>query len=100
MILVRDWIKVDWKLCFKNIIILFCFAVFSLWVNSALSVYGANFLYLSRPPMKGLPLLNLDHGYHVYLLTLLCIGVVVMLLVHGVVILIKKGKNSETSNSN
>lgn len=100
MIIIREWVKVDWKLCFNNIIILLCFAVFSLWVNSALSVYGANFLYLSRPPMKGLPLLNLDHGYHVYLITLITIGVVVMLLVHGVIILIKRGKRHEASNGN
>ena len=50
--------------------------------------------------MSGLPLLNLNHGYHVYLLTIICIGLVVMFLVHGIIILIKKGKKNEASNSN
>ena len=100
MIIIRDWVNVSWKLCFKNIIILLCFAVFSLWINSALSIYGANFLFLSRPPMEGLPILNLNNGYHAYLLSIICIGLIVMFLVHGIIILIKKGKKNETTSSN
>ncbi len=53
-----------------------------LWVNSALSVYDTNFFYVVRPPVDGLPLLNLDHGWLAYFLTLVGLGVIGVTLVH------------------
>ena len=45
-----------------------------LYINSMLAVYGVNYFYLRKPPMDGLPVLNLDHGWHCYFATLLAIA--------------------------
>ena len=42
-----------------------------IYVNSALSQYNTNFMYLVRPPMKNLPFLTLDYGWYVYFLHIL-----------------------------
>ena len=39
-----------------------------IYVNSILSEYNTNFMYLVRPPMKDLPFLTLDYGWYVYFL--------------------------------
>lgn len=66
----------------KNMLILLSLVLAMLYANSILSVYGTNFMYLVRPPMKDLPILNLDNGWYVYFLTLVCIGLSVMTLFH------------------
>jgi hypothetical protein len=53
-----------------------------IWVNSALSVYDTNFWYVVRPPVEGLPLLNLDNGWYAYFLTIQCIGLIALTIVH------------------
>ncbi len=65
-----------------------------LYLNSALSAYGVNYCFLREPPLEGLPLLNLDHGWTVYFLTLVLIGVVSVTIVHlpGIIKEIKKKK--------
>ena len=66
----------------RNLAALSGLAVVMLWVNSALSVYDTNFFFVVRPPVEGLPLLNLDHGWHVYFLTVVGIGLVALTSVH------------------
>lgn len=51
-------------------------------VNGALSVYDTNFFYLTRPPMEGLPFLNLERGWYVYFLRLLALGTSLVALFH------------------
>jgi len=53
-----------------------------LYINSALSVYGTNFMYVVRPPMESLPFLNLDHGWYVYFAHLLSAGSILVSLYH------------------
>lgn len=53
-----------------------------LYLNSAFSAYGVNYCYLREPPLKGLPILNLDHGWPVYFITLLLIGVISVTVVY------------------
>lgn len=53
-----------------------------LYLNSALSVYGVNYCYLREPPIAGLPILNLNHGWTVYFITLLLVGIVSVTIVH------------------
>ena len=77
----------------RNALMLLSLVVAMLYVNSALSAYGTNFLYLVRPPMKNLPILNLDNGWYVYFLTLLGIGTVILTLFHLPFILIENRKN-------
>ena len=66
----------------RNLAILCGMLFVMLWVNSALSVYDTNFWFVVRPPAKNLPLLNLDHGWLCYFLTLVGIGLTVLTLTH------------------
>ena len=66
----------------RNILILLCLAFGNIYINSALSAYGTNFMYVRKPPMDGLPVLNLDHGWYAYFATLCALGIVLMTLVH------------------
>lgn len=64
----------SFKIMLQNMVILLILVIFNLYVNSALSVYDVNFMYLTRPPMENLPILNLDNGWYAYLLSLLLVG--------------------------
>jgi hypothetical protein len=35
-----------------------------------------------KPPMEGLPLLNLNHGWFVYFFTIVLLGLVLITLIH------------------
>ncbi len=66
----------------RNMGTLFALAISMIWVNGALSQYDTNFFYVVRPPVDGLPLLNLDHGWYVYFATILAVGFICVTLVH------------------
>ena len=70
-------------------------AVVMLWVNSALRVYDTNFFFVVRPPVEGLALLNLDHGWHVYFLTVVGIGLVALTSVHRPTMLRERRSHSK-----
>lgn len=63
------------NLCFLG----FVFLV-GIWANSFLIVYEPNFMFLAAPPSKGLPLLNLKHGWHAYLAHYAFIAVLALFL--------------------
>ena len=63
-----------------------------LYVNSILSVYNTNFMYLVRPPMENLPFLNLNAGWYVYFMHVLSLGAVLISLFHLPFILAEKRK--------
>lgn len=65
-----------------NFGMLLALAFLMLYVNGALSVYDTNFFYLTRPPMEGLPFLNLGRGWYVYFLRLLALGTSLIALFH------------------
>lgn len=71
---VRSWLT--------NLLVLAVLVLLMLYVNGALSAYDTNFFYLTRPPMKHLPLLNLNHGWYAYFLTLVGLGISLMTLFH------------------
>lgn len=75
----------------RNMGILLALVAVMLYVNGALSAYGTNFMFVVRPPLDGLPLLNLDHGWYVYFLTLLGLGFAFFTLFHLPFILRRKG---------
>lgn len=52
------------------------------YLNSALSVFGVNYCYLRVPPVDGLPILNLNHGWRVYYVTMIMLGVIFITSVH------------------
>ena len=51
-------------------------------MNSVLEAFGTNFLFLRYPPMDGLPILNLDHGWYVYFVSLAAVACLLLFLVH------------------
>lgn len=53
-----------------------------LYLNSAFSAYGVNFCFLREPPVDGIPILNLDHGWHCYFAVLVGIAYGSVTLVH------------------
>jgi len=64
----------------QNSIILFALLVLSIWINSCFIQYGTNFMYVVAPPAKGLPLLNLNHGWYVYMVHYMLIGAIITFL--------------------
>lgn len=91
---------VKWK--FKtygvNMALVGIIAFVVLWINSALSVAActceeclagmhghfdrANFMYLTHPPMDGLPILNLNNGWYVYFISLALTVTILLLIFH------------------
>lgn len=76
---------------------LFALFIVSIWINSALLDYKVNFMFTAYPPAKGLPLLNLDNGWHAYIIALFMVGLVATFLLHLPYMIIewKKGKKKE-----
>lgn len=66
----------------SNLRILLGIVALGFLMNSVLEAYETNFLFLRKPPMEGLPILNLDHGWYVYFLTLAAIACLLVFLVH------------------
>ena len=64
----------------KNLGLLSAVVVIAFIGNSVLQEYDVNFCFLVRPPVEKLPILNLNHGWYVYFLTLVIIAVVLILL--------------------
>lgn len=70
------------KAYFKNMAAIAFLALCSIWVNGALQQYNTNYFFTVRPPMKNLPLLNLDNGWWMYIFTLVILGIVLLGLFH------------------
>lgn len=75
--------KVDlsFRAYFNNLKLLLGVTLLAFLMNSVLEPYKTNFLFLRVPPMDNLPLLNLNHGWYVYFLTLTAVACTLMLLV-------------------
>ena len=80
----------------QNLLILLGLAGLMIYVNGALFAYGTNFMFLTRPPMEGLPILNLDHGWYVYFLSLAALAVVLMTLAHLPFMLAERKEKAHT----
>ena len=82
----------------NNMLYLFGTMFAMLWVNSALQVYDTNFFFLVRPPMEGLPILNLDNGWFVYFISLVLVAFVLFTLLH-IPFIIAEQKNKHTQKA-
>lgn len=80
----------------RNLLILFALAGIMIYVNGAFFQYGTNFMFLTRPPLEGLPILNLNHGWYCYLLTLAAIAVTLLTLLH-LPFLISEARKKQTA---
>ena len=77
---------------FKNLGLLVVVALIGMFMNSILEQYGTNFLFLRMPPMEGLPILNLNHGWYIYFISLSLVAVILVFLVQ-LPFIIKSFKN-------
>ena len=75
-------VDMGWKAYGRNLLILLCLAGIMIYVNGAFFAYGTNFMFLTRPPMENLPILNLNHGWYVYFLSLALLAAALMTLAH------------------
>ncbi|MBQ0037097.1 MAG: YwaF family protein [Clostridiales bacterium] len=66
-----------------------------LYINSALSVYGVNYYFLRKPPVDGIPILNLNHGWYCYFAVLLLIAYGSVTLIHAPFMIREKKKTEE-----
>jgi uncharacterized membrane protein YwaF len=85
----------------NNLLLLLAVAMIAFYMNSILAEHNANYLYLRKPPMDGLPILNLNHGWFVYLLILALIACTLVFLVQLPFIvkdLKRKRREAETKN--
>lgn len=96
-ILKEKFVKWRWKHYLQNIVYLAGIALVMMWINSALSgVLGrVNFMYLVRPPMENLPILNLDHGWGVYFVTLMTVAILLIGIFHLIVMLCSYRKSKK-----
>jgi len=75
------------KVYLRNLVILFAMSIVAIWINGSLSTYameygnGINFMFMSKPPLSGLPYLNLNHGWFVYYIHIAMAGVILLGLV-------------------
>ena len=69
------------KAYLNNLQLLLVVTVAAFVMNSVLEEYKTNFLFLRKPPMENLPVLNLDSGWYVYFITLTLIACTLVLLV-------------------
>lgn len=96
-LIVFNFAKLNLNSLVMNIVLLIALVFLNLWINSLLQVYDTNFMYLTRPPMENLPLLNLNHGWYVYFLTLFILAFGLMIIFHLPFILynVKKDKKND-----
>lgn len=88
-------VKITFKVYLRNLLYLASYALICIWINSFLSYANVNFMFLRRPPIEGLPILNLNHGYFIYLITILSLGVIILTLVHVPFLIYNQIKNRE-----
>lgn len=93
-VLINKMVNYTWKTFFRNVGYLGALAMICMWMNSILynSFPLVNFMYLVRPPMENLPILNLNNGWYVYFITVISIALSFMFLFNLIVMLIYKKK--------
>ena len=75
-------IDLGFKTYKRNLISFSGLGMLGLSMNSILERYNVNFLYLRKPPMDNLPILNLNNGYFVYIITLIIVAISLLTIVH------------------
>jgi hypothetical integral membrane protein (TIGR02206 family) len=94
-LLVTKQVSLGLKSYINNMLSLTGIMFIMLWVNSALQVYDTNFFFLVRPPMEGLPILNLDNGWFGYFIALVLVAFTLITLLHIPFIIAGQKKKKE-----
>lgn len=89
-LIIFKYAHMNLKTYFGNIGILLMLTLFNIYMNSILSIYGTNFMFLVRPPLEGLPLLNLNHGWYMYFVTVVLLALIIITIFYLPFILCKR----------
>lgn len=75
--------KVDlgFKAYLNNLLFLTATTLFAFIMNSILVDANANYFFLRKPPMDGLPVLNLNNGWFVYIISLVAVACTLIFLI-------------------
>ena len=71
-------VKLDFKAFRNTLVILLGLVWVTFYINGMFQ--NTNFLYLSEPPMDGLPILNMDNGWLVYFLSYMALALTLIAL--------------------
>ena len=108
-IVLKEEIKPTWKLYLSTAIFSLIMFVSSIWVNTILSDTGVlgvsnkyltNFFYSMKPPLSGLPFLNLNHGWIVYFIHIVSLGIILVTAYYAIVISINKKRENRVDLNN
>ena len=87
------------KSTLRNMLFLTFLSLMMIYVNGALSAYETNFFFITRPPLEGLPYLNLNHGWYAYFLKLFALGVLLISLFTAPFIIASAVKKKREANA-
>ena len=65
----------------NNMLLLSATAILAFIMNSILADSNANYFFLRKPPMDGLPVLNLNNGWGVYIISLAIVACTLIFLI-------------------
>lgn len=82
-LMVVEKVDLSIKAYITNLKLLTLVVLLAFLMNSVLAEYKTNFLFLRYPPMENLPILNMNHGWYVYFITLAFVACVLLFLVHA-----------------
>ena len=95
-LMIVEKVDLSVKAYLTNLKLLIVVVIFAFLMNSVLEQYNTNFLFLRKPPMEGLPILNLDNGWYVYFISLALVACALLFAVH-IPYIIKNGKRKKTN---
>ena len=86
---------------FNTLLCLVAVLLIAIYINSILNdyIHNINFMYVVNPPVDGLPILNKDHGWLVYILSYALICVIAVTLCYSKTI-IDAIRNRKTEKNN
>lgn len=67
-LVITKQVKMGFKQWWQSYLVLLFLLLNSLWINPLFGSDNPNFMFTSAPPAKGIPLINLKHGYLVFLI--------------------------------
>ncbi len=91
-------VNLGFKAWLTNAVSLFGMSILMIWINGILKTYKTNFWYVVKPPVKGLPLLNLDNGWFVYYITLVVVACILLTAIHLPFILAETAKKKSSKH--
>ena len=81
-LMIIEKVDLSFRSYVTNLKLLLIITLLAFLMNSVLEQYDTNFLFLRKPPMDNLPILNLDHGWYVYFITLAFVACLLVFIVH------------------